>query len=126
EALARGDELRGGALAQRRGGESDVGGDVEAGRAGVGVERVVAGPERSGVDPAELEHEFAPGVVRIDRQQGQIEVEESEVHRGGPSSASICFSSGTVIARLLASENSSRRSSCAMRCLRSRAKRVRR
>jgi len=75
EALTPGRELGGAALAQGRRREGDVGVDVEPTGPVVGVEPVVAGAKRDRVDPAELDHEFAPGMIGVDRQEGQVEVE---------------------------------------------------
>src|SRR6185437_17165849 len=116
-------ELAVAAAAKRLDRERDIGVDVESPFDVSREEGIVAAPEFRLVDPPQRDHELAPGVVRIDRQQGVIEVEQAQV-QAPPSSASICLSSGTVIARLVAREKASRRSSCAIRCLRSRAKRV--
>ena len=123
ETAMRRRELIGRALAQRLGDEVDVGIDVEPAFAVLRIERVVAALERRRVDPTEADHELAPGEVGVDRQQRVVEVEKTEIHVS-PSSACICLSSGTVIARLVDRENLSSRSSCAIRWLRSRAKRV--
>ena len=115
-----------GAHAQRLGRESDVLVDVEHARL-VLLEVFVRAPAEFGfLDPAESNDEFAPRMVRIERDQRVVEIEQAQVASHRPSSASICLTSGTVIARLVTSANSSSRSSSTIRCLRSRAKRVNR
>ena len=40
--------------------------------------RLLGVAERALFDPAQAHHELAPGVVRIERQQGVVEVEQTE------------------------------------------------
>ena len=104
-----------GRLAPGRGGEVDVGVDVQPAGQVVLVERVVAAAEVVAVGPAQRDDEFAEGVVGVAGQQRAVEVEQRQVHRAcaagrsrsaatsAPSSSSICRSSGTVTGRALAS-----------------------
>ena len=93
-------------MPDRFGGEAHVVVDVERARLVVGVERVVAALELGRVGPADGLRELAPGVVRIDRQQRVVEVEQRDAPAGGGwvhSLSSIDLMSGTVIARLVCS-----------------------
>ena len=112
-------DLRRTAPAQRFSREFDVGADVELAGLVLRVELVVAAPEFGFVDPAEPDHELAPGMVGVERQQRVVEVEQTQVHAPS-SSVIICLSSGTVIARLCASAKWSSRPSRPIRNLRSR------
>ena len=122
ETLARGQGLGQRALTPHRGGEVDVGVEIERAGLVVGIEGIVAATELVGIGPADLDHEAAEGMVGVDRDQRVVQVEQAEMaggcgHRFGsgkgrgaladPStaqissgSASICRSSASVTAFL--------------------------
>ena len=79
------------------------------------------------VEHALLDQELRPGVVAVAVEECVVEIEEGELHVGGPARRSGCsavFRSGSVIGRPVSSEYRSSESSAAMSDPMSRRKRL--
>ncbi|MNV27797.1 hypothetical protein D3C71_1189580 [compost metagenome] len=141
ELLVRGRRRLGPAQAHRLGRKTHVVVHIERASLVVGVELVVAARELHGVVPADADGEFAPLVVRVERQQRVVQVKQRKPQAAGfrshsgshvkkdvgarrYSDSNIVLSKGIVMARWVRKAKASSWSKSCMRLPRSREKRL--